>query len=78
MCLKCRKYDYDSILAFIIYYKRVSDGLSPTYREIMKEFKMTSTSTLHHILNTMMSEGTIIKTPRGIMVDGGEWTWRRP
>ena len=73
-----RLYDYEAILRFIILYKFNNDGLSPAYREIMKSLRIKSTSTTARILKVLEVEGKITLTPRGIMVDGGSWRWRRP
>jgi SOS-response transcriptional repressor LexA len=64
------------ILAYIIDYKTVHDGLSPTIRDIASECNIPSTSTVSCYLDILESEGKIefAEGRRGIMVVGGVWT----
>ena len=72
-----RKYDYDKILEYIIGYKKEYDGLSPSLRDIMAYFDISSTCVASHVLKALESEGKIIfkdkYISRGYMVVGGEW-----
>jgi hypothetical protein len=63
------------ILAYIIDYKTVHDGLSPTIRDIASECSIPSTSTVSYYLATLETEGKIklAERGRGIMVVGGLW-----
>lgn len=75
------KYDFDAILAFLIKYKQEHDGNSPTFRQIMAEFDIPSTSIISYVLDQMEAEGMIKllgKRHRGIEVVGGSWSYEEP
>lgn len=69
------KYDRAAILKFIIDFKRAHDGIAPSMREMMKAFKIPSTSIMHYILADLETSGAITLLPfsRGIIVTGGQW-----
>ncbi len=62
---------------FIIDYKTLHDGVSPSMRDIAKQFAI-STSVVSHHLNILEELG-LIERPRGvsrvIRVIGGRWTY---
>lgn len=69
-------YDYDEVLQFIVDYKTISGGDSPSFREIGDHFGM-STSVVKYILVQIQVEGKIElpedQRARFIKVVGGEW-----
>lgn len=74
------KYDRAAILKFIIDFKRAHDGIAPSMREMMKAFKIPSTSIMHYILADLETSGAITLLPfsRGIIVTGGRWVSPSP
>jgi len=63
----------DSILGFIIDFKRHNDGLSPTIRQIQKYMEFASSNTIWRWLEKLDAEGKIIRTSSGIKIPGGQW-----
>jgi SOS-response transcriptional repressor LexA len=62
------------ILAYIKGYKRMHDGNSPSFREIMKSCNMSSTSHVSYCLERLEEAGEIqVKGQRFIVVAGGYW-----
>ena len=73
------KFNRAEVLTWIIQYKREHDGLSPTLREITVEFNMRSTCVASNVVRALTRQGLIRVLPRssrGIMVVGGEWSFR--
>jgi len=72
------RYDTGVIYGFIIDYKRMHDGNSPTIREIMTGCDVTSTSCVVDLLERLQADGWIHLRRsglyRGIEVIGGKWT----
>lgn len=71
------KHDRMAIYRWIVQYKRVHDGLSPTYREIGIQFGIQSSSLVSYILSDLEHAGLIKINPgvgRGIRVVGGQWS----
>lgn len=77
-----RKYDRTAVFRYIVEYKKRHDGNSPTVRDIVRHFNISSTSVAAHILANLESLGLIRLTAgqdarrglaRGIEVVGGCW-----
>ncbi len=76
------KYNRIAVFKFIVAYKMSHDGNSPTLRDIMREFDISSSSVADFIVRDLSAMG-LIRLPsdhagrsisRGIEVIGGEWT----
>jgi SOS-response transcriptional repressor LexA len=67
----------ESILRYVIDYKREHDGISPTIREIQEATGISSSSLVKFYLDGLQKRGAIQyigdNLSRGIMVTGGEW-----
>jgi SOS-response transcriptional repressor LexA len=66
----------EDVLKFICRYKRLHDGVAPTYREIMEAVGITSTSVVKYHLSLLEMEGRIVQgdgSARAIEVVGGQW-----
>ncbi|MEW6650918.1 MAG: hypothetical protein AB1453_12110 [Chloroflexota bacterium] len=69
-----RKHDREKIFAWIVDYKRRHDGNSPSMREIMQAFGVTSLSLMDYILDDLVDAGKITREgTRGMRVTGGRW-----
>jgi len=69
----------EAILAYIIQYKRLHDGTSPSIREIGDACKIASKSTVKYHLDELERTGRItteFAISRSIRVPGGEWIYR--
>ena len=70
-------YDYQEVLNFIIAYKQLHDGNSPTWREIAEACSISSMSVVAYILQTLERQDKIIlehgHVYRNIIVVGGSW-----
>jgi SOS-response transcriptional repressor LexA len=75
-----KKYNYSQIFGYIVSFKKRNDGLSPSIRELMSKFNISSTNVVHYILRVLEKEGKIKLygkyTSRGIKVVGGKWTYK--
>ncbi len=71
------KHNRQTVLNYIIRYKKNNDGNSPTIREIMYACSIASTSNTSYILRDLQASGKVIILPRsrGIKVTGGKWTY---
>ncbi len=77
-----QKYNRMAVFKFIVAYKVAHDGNSPTLRDIMREFEISSSSVANFIVRDLAAMGLIRLPPdcagrkisRGIEVIGGEWT----
>ena len=67
-----------AILSYIIAYKRRHDGLSPTYRDIMRAVGISSTSVVAGHIHRLQAAGRLRLGPggRGFVVPGGRWEYR--
>lgn len=68
----------NEVLGFIVNFKKVHDGNSPTYREIMAGCGLASTSLVAYYLDDLEERGKILRPARGgnvrvIEVVGGRW-----
>ena len=65
-----------AILSYIITYKCQHDGLSPTYRQIMRGVGISSTSVVAYHIRHLEVMGRLRLGPggRGLMVPGGQWS----
>jgi len=72
-----RKYDPNDVLQFIISFKRLHNGDSPTLREICEACGVSSSSVAKHILNRLANAGLITQEPgtSRISVIGGSWEY---
>ena len=74
-------YDYQDVLDFIISYKQLHDGNSPTWREIASACSISSMSVVAYILQTLERQNKIILEhsylARNIIVVGGRWDYER-
>lgn len=71
-----KKHSRTAVLAYIIGYKRLHDGNSPTIREIADACHINSTSNTAYIIGQLVKDGVIENSagqPRSIMVVGGKW-----
>ena len=69
----------ETVLRYIIRYKGMNDGLSPSMREIMEACGIRSLSHVHLILEKLEDAGWINRDGnRGIFVVGGQWTYTAP
>ena len=70
-------YNYLDVLEFIIAYKQLHDGNSPTWREIGNACNISSVSVVAYILKKLEDQGKIIlehnSLPRKIIIVGGRW-----
>jgi len=66
-----------AILSFIIAYKTRHDGLSPTYRDIMRGVGISSTSVVAGYVRRLQAAGRLRRGPggRGFVVPGGRWEY---
>ena len=79
------KYNRMAVFKFIVAYKVAHDGNSPTLRDIMRAFEISSSSVANFIVRDLTAMGLIRLPPiragrtiaRGIEVIGGEWTCRQ-
>jgi hypothetical protein len=69
-----RTYDIEEIFDYVVKYKVANDGLSPSVREVVAEFGMSSTSVGMHYLKLLEKAGRIVRGKRGVKVVGGAWT----
>lgn len=75
----------EALFAWIVAYKRVHDGNSPTVREIARGCGMTTTSLVNYHLRQLERQGCLRtengqagqRQTRNIVVIGGQWTYRR-
>jgi len=67
-----------AILSYIIAYKRQHDGLSPTYRDIMRGVGISSTSVVAGHIRRLQAAGRLCLGPRGrgFVVPGGRWEYK--
>lgn len=69
----------ETVLRYIIRYKGLNDGLSPSMREIMEACGLRSTSHVDLQLRKLEEAGWISRNgARGIFVNGGRWTYTAP
>lgn len=70
----------ENILAFVIQFKRIHDGMSPTFADICEGCSIASQSTVWYHLRELARTGRIIlggkAKARTIRVPGGEWIYR--
>lgn len=64
-----------AVFEFVVAFKSVKDGLSPTVREIGCAIGLKSTSHVVRILEWLEREGKIQRDSHGIVVIGGRWTY---
>lgn len=73
-----REIKRQEVLRFIISFKAAHDGNSPTYREIMADCDLASTSLVAYYLAELEDRGQIrrpgVGRSRGIEVTGGRWS----
>jgi hypothetical protein len=77
------KYNRIAVFQFIVAYKRSHDGNSPSLRDIMAEFSISSVSEANHIVLDLIEMGMIHRplvrrgraVARGIEVVGGAWSF---
>ena len=63
----------EKVYDFILEFKRVHDGNSPTIREIVTSCKISSTSMVWFYLNQLAADGLIKRQASNIEVVGGKW-----
>ena len=72
-------YDYQDVLDFIISYKQLHDGNSPTCREIAEACSISSMSVVAYILQSLERQNKLIlehsHLARNIIVVGGNWEY---
>jgi SOS-response transcriptional repressor LexA len=62
------------ILNYIKAYKKRNDGNSPSFREIMRDCDIASTSHVHYLIGKLEKAGELqCKGQRFICVVGGRW-----
>lgn len=67
------------VFDFLVTYKKANDGISPSYREIMRNTDITTTSMVRWYLINLRNLSLIEfdeKLPRSIKVVGGKWTYQ--
>jgi hypothetical protein len=74
---------YNYVFQFIVDYKLIHDGNSPSYREIMDGCKIKTTSMVTYALDRLEEAGKITRpiagsgVPRQISIPGGQWTYQK-
>ncbi|GAH64517.1 unnamed protein product, partial [marine sediment metagenome] len=77
--MPCSPYihNYEDVFNFIVAYKQLHDGNSPTWREIGSACNISSVSVVAYILKKLEAQGKIIlehnSLPRKIIIVGGRW-----
>jgi len=77
--MPCSPYihNYEDVFNFIVAYKQLHDGNSPTWREIGTACNISSVSVVAYILKELEAQGRIIlehnSLPRKIIIVGGRW-----
>jgi SOS-response transcriptional repressor LexA len=59
----------DKVWAYIVVYA-TSNGVVPTYEEIMVGCKFRSKSTVNYYMRQLVKEGTLNKRPKGFTIHG--------
>ncbi len=68
------KYDRAEVFQFIVAHKRLHDGNSPSYGDIMEHFNITSRSVVAHIKADLVKTGLLKNMGRGrIETVRGRW-----
>ena len=77
---RSRKHDLDEIFKFIVDFKRVNDGISPTLKEIGDSCNISSKCVVSNSLRRLERQGKIElighKKSRMIKVIGGRWLFQ--
>ncbi|MBN1535163.1 MAG: hypothetical protein JW908_00420 [Anaerolineales bacterium] len=67
----------DHLYDYLVNYKRLHDGNSPSIRDIRLHFNISSTSYVNHLLHRLESDGKIrldaYPKPCSIEIVGGRW-----
>lgn len=75
------RHDPNTVLQYIIHYKILHDGNSPTFRDIGAACRIPSTSNVSLILKKLVQQGRINILPGHpgtIMVIGAKWSPPQP
>jgi len=66
----------DEVFSFVLSYKEKYQGNSPSYREIVKNTSITSTSGAKRVLKELEKQGRLTTAgTRSIMLDRGAWKY---
>jgi hypothetical protein len=61
------------VYEYIVDYKRENDGNAPSYRQIMREFDLSSLAQVHAIIQSLTLGDYLAVKNRRICVHGGQW-----